>query len=73
MTHHSLGVNEEEVLLGVVLHSRQDVLAGRALGLSNKEVPVLWGKEVLSYSLVGVGKSQALREGDRTQYVRGHV
>lgn len=42
MTHHSLGVHKEEVLLGGVLHPGQDVLAPCALGLSDQEVPILW-------------------------------
>lgn len=41
VTYDALGVDEEQVLVVAGLHAREDVLAGRALRLSDQEVAVL--------------------------------
>lgn len=50
MTHHSLRVHKEEVLLVVVLHPRQDVLTHCALGFPHQEVPVLQDRYMVGHT-----------------------
>lgn len=40
-THHSLGVDEKQVLFGVVLHPGEHVLSWTALGFAHQKVSIL--------------------------------